>query len=54
MLASSEEYERRLQICSRCPNYKKTLGIGRCNLCGCVLAVKAKIDAMKCPDKKWG
>lgn len=54
MFAQNEEYERRIKICSKCPNYTKTLGIGRCKLCGCVMAVKAKISSMKCPDDKWG
>lgn len=53
MFSTPEEYERRLQICQKCPNYMKTLGIGRCKLCGCIMAVKAKLSEMKCPDKRW-
>jgi hypothetical protein len=53
MLTPVKEYEQRLKICSKCPNYTKMLGIGRCKLCGCVMAVKAKIAAMKCPANKW-
>lgn len=54
MIASEKEYERRLSICKKCPNYTVSFGVGRCRLCGCILAVKAKIAAMVCPEKKWG
>lgn len=54
MFAPNEEYEKRLQVCGKCPNYTKTLGIGRCKVCGCVMAIKAKILSMECPEKKWG
>ena len=54
MFAKIDEYEKRLSICAKCPNYTKTLGIGRCKICGCVMAIKAKIATMQCPEKKWG
>jgi hypothetical protein len=49
----SKEYDKRLEICKKCSNYKKILGIGRCKICGCIMAVKAKIASMKCPMGKW-
>jgi len=43
----------RMQICDLC-EHKKTLGINRCNLCGC--ALKAKVYSQvesACPDGRW-
>jgi len=53
MLLPKKQYDDRLKICASCPNYIKVLGIGRCKICGCIMAVKAKISATKCPIEKW-
>lgn len=52
MLATNEEYQRRLDICNNCPHHSG----GRvpiCNLCGCLLKMKARLIAFDCPIGAW-
>jgi hypothetical protein len=48
---SPEEHERRMTLCRACDQYHD----GRCLRCGCVVALKAKLEseAGQCPLKKW-
>jgi len=43
--------EKRLDICNRCPHLEKKMG--RCDLCGCFVSLKVKLDFETCPAGKW-
>jgi len=43
--------EKRLSICNKCPKLCKQSG--RCELCGCFVAIKVKLDFESCPSGKW-
>jgi hypothetical protein len=45
-LASEEEYGRRIAICQNCEAFQ--FGT-TCRWCGCLMAVKAKLAAARCP-----
>ena len=54
----SEKAKRRYQICCNCEHKKH----GICELCGCVLKAKVRVDFLEdengitydgCPEKKW-
>lgn len=47
--ADNETAHQRLTICRACPSYSQ----GQCKECGCVLMIKTKFAAEKCPLKKW-
>ena len=47
---SSEEQERRLNICRGCPHFVNN---SRCMKCGCAMNWKTKLSGGKCPIKKW-
>lgn len=53
VFVSDSEASRRKGICDSCPKMKK----GMCEVCGCVMALKTKFAAAKCPlpdgEKKW-
>jgi uncharacterized protein DUF6171 len=51
---SPEEEARRMEICRACPDFRpmKVLG-GMCQLCGCLMAAKAKLKYSECPVRKW-
>lgn len=44
-----EKVIARTDICHKCPFYND----GSCNLCGCQVSVKARIDEFRCPLGKW-
>ncbi|NBW99955.1 hypothetical protein EBR03_10335 [bacterium] len=46
---NQEEVSRRLAICGECEFFKG----GRCMVCGCFMALKAKLSTGKCPKEKW-
>lgn len=48
-VCSVEKHEERYAICSAC----EFLHAGRCSKCGCFMKLKAKFEAMKCPEQKW-
>ena len=48
---SSEEKQKRLSLCRECTSFKHDTQ--QCNECGCFMAVKASMKAMKCPLNKW-
>ena len=55
ILVTTEEVEKRLAICNTCPNKKEEYltKIILCDLCGCVISLKTKINGQKCPINKW-
>ncbi len=46
-------FMQRMNICGSCEHMKRGLKISRCNLCGCILAAKARKQNEHCPIKKW-
>ena len=48
-MATKDELEVRLNICSVCPQRKDD----RCSVCGCFLAKKAALRTQPCPLGKW-
>lgn len=52
MLANEEEYLRRLTICRQCEHVTGTK-IPVCELCGCLLKMKARLIDFGCPIGKW-
>ena len=48
-VAKPEEFQKRLTTCSNCEHYNN----GMCDVCGCVIILKAKIGCEECPIKKW-
>ncbi len=49
-LSSEQTAQSRFEICKACP---ELLNEKQCNLCGCFMEKKVKIDAASCPLKKW-
>lgn len=47
---SDEEAERRMQICSLCPNLMVTK---QCSKCGCFMPAKTTLLYAACPEEKW-
>lgn len=45
--------EYRLFICNKCPYKKKFLNEDICDLCGCVLDAKVRVDEEICYDNRW-
>jgi hypothetical protein len=43
--------EERLAICQGCPELIKLTT--QCKKCGCIMSVKTKLEAAKCPIGKW-
>jgi hypothetical protein len=48
---TSEESEKRFQICKSCPELIKLTS--QCKKCGCFMALKTKLQAATCPIGKW-
>lgn len=52
VLVSDDVYERRLEVCRTCPQYRFV--DGRCSLCGCfIMNAKARLAQEYCPIGKW-
>ncbi len=51
-LADAAESQRRLEICARCPHF---LYGTTCAICGCLVAIRARIATRSCPsaDPRW-
>jgi hypothetical protein len=45
------EVTRRMGICNTCEHFNN----GRCNLCGCIINFKTRLETEHCPDKppRW-
>ena len=52
MLSTNEEYARRLAICQQGPHMSGTK-VPVCNICGCLLKMKARLVQFDCPIGKW-
>ena len=50
---SAMEFMNRMRICGECPHLNKGIKISRCNLCGCILGLKARSKKEHCPINKW-
>jgi hypothetical protein len=50
---SANTFMHRMNICGGCEHLNKGLRVSRCNLCGCILALKARMEKESCPVKKW-
>lgn len=48
---SDEVYAQRMSECQKCDKYIKATN--QCGECGCFLAVKGRLNGMKCPLNKW-
>jgi hypothetical protein len=49
--ADKELAKLRLETCLSCPELIKTTK--QCKKCGCLMTVKTKLEAAKCPMGKW-
>lgn len=49
VLATDEAAKRRLDTCSKCPEYNGFI----CRKCNCVMSVKTKLLVATCPLHKW-
>jgi hypothetical protein len=49
--SNPDSAEKRLSICNKCPKLCKQSG--RCELCGCFVTIKVKLDFESCPAGKW-
>ena len=43
--------QERLNICLGCEHLIQK--INQCKKCGCFMNIKVKLEAAKCPEKKW-
>lgn len=48
---ASELRSKRLDICSKCPQFNKITT--QCNKCGCIMSVKSILQKSECPLGKW-
>ena len=55
LIVDKKIYDERIKICRSCEHLQKKLGIETCNLCGCVMTVKARLKWVWCPDNppRW-
>ena len=49
----SELAEKRLAICGTCSYKTKLCGQDICDLCGCVLDAKVRVEDEQCYNNKW-
>ena len=42
-------YMKRVRVCAECEHYKN----GFCNVCGCIVKLKASWEEQHCKDGKW-
>lgn len=49
-LVSEDKYKERFQTCMECEYFFYS---STCNVCGCVMQVRARLQEGKCPKKKW-
>jgi hypothetical protein len=50
---ASFDFFNRMSICGSCEHMRKTITISKCDLCGCLLALKARQKGASCPIGKW-
>jgi len=51
MFVNSNIIEYRLDICSKCEFYEKTLKM--CKICNCFMIAKVRLEYTQCPILKW-
>ncbi len=51
VIADDDKIEQRINLCYGCSAFDKEQA--RCKLCGCVMKLKVRFDAAKCPAGKW-
>jgi len=51
IISEKDQAKKRLDICNKCPNLSKKGG--RCDLCGCFVVAKVKLEFETCPAGKW-
>lgn len=51
IISTKTTAQSRLDICNKCKDLDKSLG--RCEVCGCFVSIKAKIDYESCPLGMW-
>ncbi|MFB2771894.1 DUF6171 family protein [Pelatocladus sp. BLCC-F211] len=51
ILAEKSTVEKRLECCANCDKFNASEK--RCIICGCLMTVKANLEASSCPDEKW-
>ena len=51
LFAENTSQKERLSICFECDSYVKQRDM--CKECGCIMRMKTKLNAAKCPLKKW-
>ena len=51
--ASKQVSTERIKICRDCQMINNTKLGPRCNVCGCFLKLKTKLDFEECPKEKW-
>ena len=49
-LVAEAEYTRRFGICLECPHFMYG---STCDVCGCIVHVRARLADGRCPRKKW-
>jgi hypothetical protein len=49
--SSDELATSRMSICQGCPELIKLTS--QCKKCGCIMSIKTKLEAAKCPIGKW-
>jgi len=49
--ADEEKSKERFSICTACPELIKLTS--QCKKCGCIMSIKTKLEAAKCPIGKW-
>lgn len=48
-VTESQTQKARMETCTSCPRYSH----GACLECGCIMLVKTRLAAEKCPLEKW-
>jgi len=45
-----------MEICKGCDHFRAVLGdkVSVCNVCGCLMQLKARIAFAECPEGHWG
>jgi membrane protease subunit (stomatin/prohibitin family) len=51
LFAENTSQKERLSICFDCDSYNKRRDL--CKECGCIMRMKTKLNAAKCPLHKW-
>ena len=50
---TSDEQQRRLDICRTCEHNIKYMGTRICDQCGCIIDSKTTVESEKCLMNKW-